>query len=75
MALLTSQNHFNQLWELMIEVTDIEPLEKHELAVALELVVPQYKTMLENCKVKEDQLIPTILVKTLLKGLVTTKVV
>ncbi|MDC5275623.1 hypothetical protein OHW85_08590 [Acinetobacter baumannii] len=70
MALLTSQNHFRQLWELMIEVTNIEPLEKkHELAVALELVIPQYKTMLENCKVKEVQLIPTTLVKTLLKGI------
>ncbi|MGQ1458541.1 hypothetical protein ACT4ZD_15880 [Acinetobacter baumannii] len=70
MALLTNQMHFNQIWELMIEVTCAEPLEKkYELAVALELVIPKYKAMLENCNVTEDQIIPNTLVKILLKGI------
>ncbi|WP_445403886.1 hypothetical protein [Acinetobacter vivianii] len=69
MALLTNLNHFNQIWELMIEVTGTEPLEKkYELAVALELVIPKYEAMLKSCKVTEDQIIPTTLVKILLKG-------
>lgn len=69
MALLTSQEHFEQMWELMIEKVGTEPLEKkYKLAVALELIIPIYETMLEGCNVTTNQTISTTLVKTMLKG-------
>jgi len=70
MALLTSQEHFYQMWELMIEISGTEPLaKKYKLAVALELVIPTYETMLEGCNVTTNQTISTTMLKTLLKGI------
>lgn len=70
MALLTSQEHFYQMWELMNEISGTEPLaKKYKLAVALELVIPTYETMLEKCNVTTNQTISTTMLKTLLKGI------
>lgn len=70
MALLTSQEHFYEMWELMIELAGTEPLAKeYKLAVALELIIPVYEKMLVECNVITDQTISTTLLKTLLKGI------
>ncbi|MEI1745778.1 hypothetical protein V8P95_15155 [Acinetobacter baumannii] len=71
MALLTSQEHYKQMRELMIELVGNETLEKKiKLAVALEKVIPKYKSLLNDCHVKaEAQVIPTTLVKSLLEGI------
>jgi len=70
MALLTSQEHYKQMHELMIELIGNETLEKKiKLAVALEKVIPKYESLLNDCHVKaEAQVIPTTLVKSLLEG-------
>lgn len=70
MALLTSQEHYKQMRELMIELIGDETLEKKiKLAVALEKVIPKYESLLNACHVKaETQVIPTTLVKSLLEG-------
>lgn len=71
MALLTSQEHYKQMRELMIELVGNETLEKKiKLAVALEKVIPKYESLLNTCHVKaETQVIPTTLVKSLLEGI------
>lgn len=70
MALLTSQEHYKQMRELMIELVGNETLEKKiKLAVALEKVIPKYESLLNDCHVKtETKVIPTTLVKSLLEG-------
>jgi len=71
MASLTSQELYDEMQKLMIELAGNETLDKEiKLAVALDKVIPKYESLLNDCKVvkDDDKVIPTTLVKTLLEG-------